>query len=243
MKCPTILRGFIPLAVLLCVSCNGSPGRPGPPVVRPSEILDFNTLYSQNCAGCHGTAGKGGAANALADPVYLAIADDATILRTTTNGVPGTPMPAFAERAGGMLTDKQVDAIVHGIRSWAKPDALGSATPPPYVAEGPGDPQRGAPAYATYCASCHGPDGKGNKKSGSIVDGSFLALVSDQHLRTTIIAGRPELGSPDWRNDLSGHPMSAQEVSDVVAWLTAQRPQFAGEPYPASSASETKGLP
>jgi cytochrome c oxidase cbb3-type subunit III len=246
MKCQIILRGLLPsFAVLLCVACNSSPGKPGPAVVRPSEVEDFDVLYAQNCAGCHGPGGKGGAANALADPVFLAVADDASILRTITNGVHGTPMSAFAESAGGMLTAKQVDVLVHGIRSWAKPDALGGATPPPYAVDTTGDAQQGATAFSTYCSSCHSPDGKGSKskKTASIVDGSYLALVSDQNLRTTIIAGRPDLGSPDWRNDVPGHPMSAQEVSDVVAWLAAQRPQFPGQPYAASSSgTEKKGL-
>ncbi len=246
MKCQTILRGFIPFAVLLCVSCNGSPGRPGTDsaVVRPNQIMDFDVLYAHNCRGCHGPSGNGGAAPALANPVFLAVADDASILRTAANGVLGTPMPAFAESEGGMLTDKQIDVIVHGIRAWAKPDILGGEIPPPYAADAPGDSQRGAVAYATYCASCHGADGKGDKKARSIVDGSYLALVSDQNLRTTVIAGRPDLGSPDWRHDVPGHPMSAQEVTDVVAWLASQRLQFAGQPYSASiSNSEKKGLP
>jgi len=32
-------------------------------------------------------------------------------------GVRGTLMPAFAQSAGGMLTDKQIDSLVRGIRS------------------------------------------------------------------------------------------------------------------------------
>ena len=32
----------------------------------------------------------------------------------------------------------------------------------------------------------------------------FLALVSDQGLRTIVIAGRPELGAPDWRGNVPG---------------------------------------
>jgi mono/diheme cytochrome c family protein len=135
-------------------------------------------------------------------------------------------MPAFATSAGGMLTDKQIDSIVTGIRSWAKPGHLSDTTLPPYVAEAPGDPTRGAEVYGTYCSSCHGPDGRGGKQASSIVDGSYLSLVSDQQLRTIVIVGRPELGAPDWRNNVPGHPMSAQDISDVVAWLAAQRPQF-----------------
>ena len=55
--------------------------------------------------------------------------------------------------------------------------------------------------------------------------------MSDQGLRTIVIVGRPELGAPDWRGDVPGKPMSPQDVSDVVAWLAAQRPSFAGQPY------------
>jgi len=178
---------------------------------------------------------------ALANPVFLAIADDSVIRRTAANGVPGTAMPAFAQSAGAMLTDKQIDALVSGIRSWAKSDILNNVIPPPYSSETPGDSQRGAEAYRTYCSSCHGADGRGGKKAGSIVDGAYLALVSAQELRTIVIAGRPELGAPDWRADVEGRAMSAEEISDVVAWLSGHRTQFPGQPYPISSTDAGKG--
>jgi mono/diheme cytochrome c family protein len=227
------------------MGCSHVPGRPAADsaVVRPDEIVDFGLLYSQNCAGCHGANGKGGAAIALANPVYLAIADHTAIRGAVTNGVPATAMPAFAQSAGGMLTDKQVGALVSGIRSWAKSDVLNNVTPPPYSSQTPGDPKHGAAVYATYCSSCHGPDGQGGRKASSIVNGAYLALVSDQGLRTIVIAGRPELGAPDWRGNVPGRPMSPQEISDVAAWLSAHRPQFPGQPYPiASTDPEKEGL-
>jgi mono/diheme cytochrome c family protein len=202
------------------------------PIV-PSEISDFSTLYERNCAGCHGSEGKGGAAIALGDPVYLAIADEAVLRDAATNGIPGTSMPAFAQSAGGMLTAKQIDVIVGGIRErWSKSDVLRGADPPPYSSSEPGDTSRGSQVYAMYCSSCHGPEGRGGQKASSIVDGSFLALVDDQELRTIVIVGRPELGAPDWRGDIPGKPMSAKDVSDVVVWLASQRPKFPGQPYP-----------
>jgi len=233
------------VAIVMCVDCNSSPGRPSPDSapVRPEQIVDFAVLYNQNCAACHGSNGKRGAAIALGDPVFLAIADDAAIRQSITNGVPGTPMPAFAESNGGMLSNKQIDAIVGGIRSWAKPDTLRDATPPPYATTVAGDPHLGAMVYATYCFSCHGPDGKGGSQASSIVDGSYLALTSDQYLRTTVIVGSPDSGAPDWRGDVPGHPMSAQEISDVVAWLAAQRPKNSALPNENALADSTgRGL-
>ncbi len=208
-------------------------------VIRPNRIMDFSFLYARNCSGCHGPNGTGGAAIGLGDPVYLAIADDAIIRRVTADGVAGTSMPAFAQRSGGMLTDGQIDVIIRGIRTrWAKPDALRDTDPPPYAAQGPGDPKHGANVYGTYCSSCHGADGHGSKRASSIVDGSYLALVSDQNLRTTVIVGRRDLGAPDWRGDVSGKPMSPEDVSDVVAWLAAQRTEFPGQPYSAALHAE-----
>lgn len=222
------------ISVLTVAACSTLPGRPrpGPEVVRPEEMLNFSALYKENCSGCHGADGEGGAAIGLADAVYLGIADDDTIRRITVKGVSGTQMPPFAQTEGGMLTDKQIDVLVRGIRSWARPATLANASLPPYAALQRGDPQRGAQVFAAFCSGCHGPDGAGSKKASSIVNGTYLALVSDQGLRTVVIAGRPELGHPDWRNDLPGRPMSAQEISDVVAWLARQRPQFPGQPYP-----------
>jgi cytochrome c oxidase cbb3-type subunit 3 len=239
MKRPSVFPPLAVIAVTVCAACSGSPGRPGPSsqVIPPGRIMDFNILYAQNCSGCHDHDGKGGAAISLSNPVFLAITDDAAIRRTTTNGVSGTPMPAFARSAGGMLTDEQIDAVVSGIRSWAKPAVFGGEPLPPYAASAPGDPTHGAQIYATYCATCHGPDGRGGSKASSIVNGSYLALVSDQNLRTIVIAGRPELGAPDWRDDVPGNPMSPQDISDVVAWLASQRPQFSGQPYTNASAS------
>jgi cytochrome c oxidase cbb3-type subunit 3 len=225
------------LTAILC-GCANAPGRPaaGDQPVVPSEITDFNVLYGQNCAGCHGENGKGGAAIALADPVYLAIANDTVVRRATADGISGTSMPAFARSAGGMLTDKQIDAIVQGIRErWAQPDVLRGAHPPPYSSSEPGDVSRGSVAYAEFCSSCHGAGGRGGQKASSIVDGSFLALLNDQELRTIVIVGRPEFGAPDWRGNVPGKPMSLQDVSDVVAWLVSQRAKFPGQPYPNSA--------
>ncbi len=228
----------IGLLSMLLAACGTPHGRPseGSEPVAPDQILEFATLYAQNCSGCHGAQGKGGAAIALANPVYLAIADDAAIRKAIAGGVSGTSMPAFAQSAGGMLTDKQIDVISGEIRArWSKAGVLIGTNSPSYAAKSTGDAQRGAAAFKVYCESCHGPGGRGGQKASAITNDSFLALVSDQGLRTIVIVGRPELGAPDWRGNAPGKSMSDQEVTDVVAWLASQRAQNPGRPYSASS--------
>ena len=225
-------------ALMLLLGCSSSPGQPGraAEVLAPSEVTDFRALYAENCAGCHGVEGRGGAANALSDPVYLAIADDASIRKVVANGVSGTSMPAFAQSAGGMLTDKQIDVITTEMRSrWGKQGLLDGANPPSYAAKSAGNPANGLVVYGTYCASCHGTQGQGGPKGSAITNDSFLALTSDQGLRTVVIAGRPELGAPDWRHNVPGKAMSEQEITDVVAWLASKRVRTPGQPYSATN--------
>ena len=229
---------LVALAAILASGCGVPHGQPnkGSEVLAPNEVLEFGTLYAENCAACHGADGGGGAAIALANPVYLAIVDDAAIRKVIANGVRGTAMPAFAESAGGMLTEAQIDVITKQISSrWSKQGVLDTLSAPSYAPKSAGDAQRGEVAYKTYCESCHGPGGVGGPKGSAITDDSFLALVSDQGLRTIVIAGRPELGAPDWRGNVPGKPMADQQVTDVVAWLASRRVQNPGQPYSASN--------
>jgi len=233
-----ILCASAALSLTLLSACSSTHGQPpkGSEPVAPNQVLEFPVLYAENCAGCHGAHGRGGAAISLADPVYLAIVDEGTIRKVTANGVRGTAMPAFAESAGGMLTDKQIDVITKGIFShWTRPGILDGSNPPSYTAKTAGNAEHGEVVYGAYCASCHGRNGTGGHKGSSITNDSFLALVSNQGLRTLVITGRPELGAPDWRGNVPGKPMSNQEVTDVVAWLASHRVQSPGQPYSASN--------
>jgi mono/diheme cytochrome c family protein len=249
------LRILNPLYALLLAAacaagtgCGSIPGRPGPgpEVVRPEEVLDFPTLYGQNCTGCHGASGRNGAAIALANPVYIALAGETRLRDVIAKGVPGKLMPAFEQSAGGMLTDRQVSALAQGIATqWGNPNLLAGVNTPPYQATLPADAARGLQAYQVFCARCHGAGGEGgpadgianSQKSrlGSIVDPSYLALISDQNLRSIIIAGRPDEAMPNWRTDaaqpMPANPMTDQQVTDIVAWLASKRVANPGQPY------------
>ncbi|WP_260737274.1 c-type cytochrome [Tunturiibacter lichenicola] len=234
----TLMLSAACIAVTGCSRIPGRPG-PGPEVIRPDEVLDFPTLYKENCAACHGANGKNGAAISLANPVYLAVAGEATIHQIITKGVPGGLMPAFAKSSGGSLTDRQVAIIAQGIlQQWGTPDALAGANPPPCAATLPANADNGQQAYTTACARCHGANGEGNAgdpnagagKLGSIVNPAYLALISNQDLRSIVIAGRPDEGMPDWRSD-AAQPLTDQQVTDIIAWLASKRTNEPGQPY------------
>ena len=135
-------------------------------------------------------------------------------------------MPAFARRAGGMLTDEQIDAIVTGIRArWANPrcDRRRPTCRPMRIAvtgrraAGSGSSSRRTARRVTARAA------GATRRQLDRATASYLALVSDQGLRTTVIAGRPDLGAPDWRGNVPGGRWRTQDIADVVAWLAAQR--------------------
>src|SRR5215469_7732155 len=128
MKCCMFLLASLVVSTIACTP----PGRPSSAsrVIPPGKITDFDTLYGENCSGCHGEDGRGGPAIGLGDPLYLAIADDSTIRRVAAEGVKGTSMPGFAQSAGGFLSHEQIDSIVTGMRTrWARPDIAASLNP------------------------------------------------------------------------------------------------------------------
>jgi len=236
-----ILCALAVLSLALLAACSTTHGEPqaNSEPIAPSQVLDFDTLYAQNCAGCHGAQGRGGAAIALANPVYLAIVDETIARNLVANGVRGTSMPAFAQRAGGMLTEPQIDVITSGIFSrWGHKQVLDGTNPPSYAAKAEGNVDHGQLVFGTFCASCHGSEGGGTPKGSAITNDSFLALVSDQALRTIVIVGRPELGAPDWRGNVPGRSMTDQEITDVVAWLASRRAQNPGQPYSAMNGAQ-----
>jgi mono/diheme cytochrome c family protein len=211
----------VTVAITILSGCGNYPEQ----YVLPDQVMTFGILYKDNCAGYHGQNGQYGAARPLHDGLYLALIGKERLRHVIANGVAGTTMPPFAQDQGGTLTDQQITVLADEMgKNWARPQEYDSAPIPAYA--GPlGDATAGEVTFRQYCASCHGADGTGvsGRRGGSAVDPVYLALVSDQHLRTTVIAGRSDEAIPNWRTYVAGHAMKPQEVSDIVAWLAAHR--------------------
>lgn len=215
--------------LLFLGGCDWMPGKPtrAEQWKAPTAVLDFQTLYMENCNGCHGAQGTVAGSISLDDPTYLAIVSRETLQNVIANGVPGKPMPAFSEAHGGLLSDQQIGILVDGIMAWAKNPPAGPL--PPYAAP-PGDAAAGEAVYRAYTDSIGKSPAASMLKDGFLTNPAFLGLSSDQYLRTLIIVGRPEIGVPNFQNVIPGRPLSDQDIADVVAWLISQRKNEFGQP-------------
>lgn len=232
---------LLPLLATLVAACD-LPGKPSK-ADRPKpadQVLDFAVLYKTRCAGCHGADGKLGPAPPLNDPLFQVIVPEAELLRVINEGRSVSPghkslMPAFARNRGGPLTGAQVKVLAEGIKAHWGPPAPPSGSLPAYVepvAGGGGNRDRGARVFARACAECHGPEGQGEKdghalRGAAINNQEFLALMSNQALRRTIITGRPDLGMPPFDGKAGRPPdyraLSPAEIDDLVALLRCWR--------------------
>ncbi|MCH2133266.1 MAG: c-type cytochrome [Phycisphaerales bacterium] len=242
------IPALLATSALTFAGCDWMPGKPteaDKPVIQ-TTITNFHVLWTTHCSGCHGADGRWGAARPLNDPMYLAIADQEYVTRVVTDGVGHTLMPPFGLPQGGPMTDEQIKIVVDGMwEHWSNP-AVASNLKLPSISGDTGSVSRGKSVFGTYCGSCHGDQGNGGL-AGSVVDPSYLALVSDQALRSAVICGRLDLGMPNFAGYAGGHksskradlsPLTDRQISDVVAWLASHRVEFPGQPYPDTTTIE-----
>ena len=223
---------FFATCAIGLTGCDWMPGRPklSDKWQAPDEMQGFESLYQSNCIACHGLGTTTGASIPMDNPTYLAVLPEEILLKDIANGIPGTAMPCSSKASGGTLTEKQIEALVKGILAKKTPTTV---SPLPAYSAPLGAVAPGGRVFAATCASCHGTDGTGGNKAGSIVDAAYLGLVSDQYLRTIVIAGRPDLGCPDFASRTPGKPMTSQDIADVTAWIVSHRKNEFGQPLVA----------
>ncbi|MDP3879485.1 MAG: cytochrome c [Dehalococcoidales bacterium] len=99
---------------LLLLACQG---QATPPANAPrgdiTTVPDGASLYSANCASCHGESRQGvyGSGGALT-PDSLGVRSDAAVKETIVEGIPYTNMPAWKTR----LSPEEIDALLQFIK-------------------------------------------------------------------------------------------------------------------------------
>ena len=85
------------------------------PQVAAAQSIEFGkTLFTQNCASCHGAEGEGGLGNVLQPNDYIQESSDEMIGQLISEGRPGTAMASFRDR----LSEDEIGDIVAFLKSW-----------------------------------------------------------------------------------------------------------------------------
>jgi cytochrome c oxidase cbb3-type subunit 3 len=142
----------------------------------PQALAVGQKLFLNHCAQCHASDGAGsrGFPN-LTDGDWLWGGDAKTIEATITHGRTGV-MPSW----GAALGEGGVKDVAHYARSLSDlpHDSLRKA--------------RGEPLFKTYCAACHGAEGKGNQALGApnLTDRVWLHGTGEATMIEVITQGR-----------------------------------------------------
>ncbi len=166
---------FIPMVVLAAPHPQDTPPQtPNPQAGRES--------FAQNCAPCHGETGGGDGPSAsglsfpptaFSDPEAVSELAPTDWFDVTKNGRMERMMPPWSNR----LSDQEIwDTVAY---AWSLHTSRAQI-------------EMGKAVYDQSCASCHGPDGKGNGAPGMIDFTDFAATspVSQAAWAQVVAAGR-----------------------------------------------------
>jgi glucose/arabinose dehydrogenase len=94
------------------VQQNAAAAQPDPPRGGGGRGGAIAALFTDKCAGCHGSSLEGGRVSTLFDTKWNYASDDESISRIIHDGIDGTEMEPFA----GSLSDQQIWQLVSYIR-------------------------------------------------------------------------------------------------------------------------------
>lgn len=183
---------------------------PDNPALFRQAVEGGRAAFRMHCVQCHGAgaAGSPGYPN-LNDDDWLWGGDLRAIEFTILNGArnPDHPqtrtsmMPAFGR--DGIMTAAQIEDIVAYVRTLSRQQAPDAPA------------RRGAAQFAQNCASCHGPDGRGNQQVGApnLADSIWLYGGDVDTLRTTITNARAGV-MPAWGGRLD--PVTIRMLATYV---------------------------
>lgn len=175
-------------------------------------------LFGDNCSVCHGREAKGnlGFPN-LTTAAWLWGGSPEAIAETIRVGINSThpnsrnsQMPGFG-RDGILKRDEMENAVAY-VLSLSRP----TTAPPDRIAAGKA-------VFAANCASCHGPEAKGNPEVGApdLTDANWTH-GSDENALYTVVWGGLQGHMPSWEGRLS--PLDRKLLAFYLADLRRPRP-------------------
>jgi mono/diheme cytochrome c family protein len=156
--------------------------------------------------------------------------------------LPDAPQAAPAASAGAPAPTAAAKPAAAPAAPTPPPATAAAAAPAPAAggapapAGGKADASRGAPLYATNCASCHGPKGDGdgpvaaalNPKPAKHSDGAYMNPLTNEHLFKTIKDGGAAVGKSPMMAPWGG-VLTDDQIWDVVAFVRSlAHPTYAG---------------
>ncbi len=156
-------------------------------------------IFGNNCATCHGSDAGGayGFPN-LMDNDWLYGGSPEAIKTTLTNGR-NAAMPPWQAVLGDTGIDETAEYVLSLNNREADADKAA----------------RGATHFATYCAACHGVEGKGNHLLGApnLTNGIWLYGGSKEQIAQTLRAGR------NGQMPAFGETLSEAKIHILTAWV------------------------
>lgn len=204
MKAQTAKRAPL-LAAIAATPIEALPTKPN---LMSAAVEGGKAAFKVNCVQCHGSgaAGSKGYPN-LNDDDWLWGGDMAALDYTITHGIRNpdhaetraSQMPAF----DGVLTPAEIAAVVAHVRTISGQRKASAVS------------QQGAALFATNCAVCHGPDGKGGRAVGApnLTDGIWLYGGDANTITQTIRMSRQGV-MPRW-----GHKLDATTIKMLAAYV------------------------
>lgn len=189
---------------------------------RPDE-RSGEELYRTFCQVCHdeGRFGRYDRFFARFVPAvrgedYRSVATPAYVAANIREGRPGTIMPAWKARAGGLSDSEVLSLVEYLLGRSVRPEEL-EPEPPASTASTTGDAHRGQSIFRRQCAGCHGDRARGSL--GPALDTPAIhRWASDEFLRTTITRGRRNTAMPSFVGD-EAVSLAPRDVDDLIAYL------------------------
>jgi mono/diheme cytochrome c family protein len=179
------------------------------------------TIFTAFCSGCHGPAGQGKRAlgttrfPANAHPDFLRLVSDEFLIETIRRGRPGTRMPAWGEKEGG-LRPEEIRLVAAHLRRLGGVAHQPENRPLRWISS---SPAAGEALFASACSGCHGRRGEGGV-GPALNNPVLLATATDSYLVETIRQGRSGTPMTGFLEPTPTRPALTQaEIEAIVAYI------------------------